>query len=183
MSKLARTAGSVAFFLALAAVNRATSPGDERQYYRQLKKPAFAPPGWLFGVAWTGLNALQIWADQKLLSERTAGRTALLWQRGANWVLYNLFSPAFFNLKSPKAGAAVTFAQAANTLLTIAAARSRAPYLAKALLPAAGWLAFASLLAGKIAADNPRPARPAARGGRRRAPARRKAAGLQPPAV
>jgi tryptophan-rich sensory protein len=175
MSSLARIARGAASLGALALVNRVTSPGDEKRYYRRLRLPSYAPPSWLFGVVWTGLNALQIWADQELAADRRLkGRKTLVALRGVNWVLYNLFSPIFFNLKQPKAAAAVSWAQLANTLATIAIARRRAPYLCAALLPAAAWLGFAAVLGSRIAADNPNGAVPA-RAARAASPVRRSA--------
>jgi benzodiazapine receptor len=177
MSILSKTLSGAAVLAALAIINRVTSPGDERQYYRKLKTPPYAPPAWTFGAVWSGLNALQIWADQKLIADRrTPARAALFGLRGVNWALYNLFSPAFFNLKSPRAGAAVSWSQLANTLVTIALARRNAPYMARALLPTAAWLGFAAVLGNRIAVDNPdavlsmaaRTASPAKRSSRRR---------------
>jgi tryptophan-rich sensory protein len=74
-----------------------------------------------------------------------------------NWLLYALFQPAFFRARSPVLGATVTVAQLVNTLATVFAARKSAPGVAAALTPLAGWLAFASTVAGWIAAKNPDP--------------------------
>lgn len=157
MSNLARIARGAAYMGALALINRVTSPGDERRYYQRLKRPGYAPPGWLFGIIWSGLNTLQIWADQKLAADRLVkGREKLVALRGVNWLLYNIFSPVFFNLKQPRAAAAVSWGQLANTVATIVLARKRAPYLVTALLPAAARLGFAAVLGSRIAADNPR---------------------------
>ena len=149
---------AAAFFVGLTLVAQITSNKSDRGYYRDLKRPGFAPPAWVFPVAWTALNLLQVWADARLVNDREIkGRNTLLGLRGVNWLLYALFNPAFFRARSPVLGEAVTVAQALNTFATIFTARRSAPGVAAALTPLAGWLTFASTVAGWMAVKNPDP--------------------------
>ena len=149
---------AVAFLAGLTLMAQLTSRPSDRRFYRDLRRPGFAPPGWVFPVAWTGLNLLQVWADMRLVNRRgIEGRNRLLGLRGVNWVLYALFTPAFFRARSPMLGEAVTVAQALNTFATIFSARRSAPEVAMALTPLAGWLTFASTVAGWMAVKNPDP--------------------------
>ena len=149
---------AAAFFVGLTLVAQLTSNRSDRRYYRDLKRPGFAPPAWVFPVAWTGLNLMQVWADARLVNGKDIeGRRTLLALRGVNWLLYALFNPAFFRARSPVLGEAVTVAQMLNTFATIFTARRSAPGVALALTPMAGWLTFASTLAGWMAVKNPDP--------------------------
>ena len=149
---------AAAFLAGLTLMATLTSRRGDRRFYQELRRPGFAPPGWVFPLAWTALNGLQVWADARLLNGRAIeNRNTLLGLRGVNWLLYALFTPAFFRARSPMLGEAVTVAQAVNTFATIFSARRSAPEVAAALTPLAGWLTFASTVAGWIAVKNPDP--------------------------
>lgn len=82
----------------------------DKVYYRQQKRPAFAPPSWAFGPAWT-LNAISlIWGGLRVLNmpRRTEGRRPFLALQTAFWLLYVAFTPLYFGLRSPILGALVT---------------------------------------------------------------------------
>ena len=149
---------AAAFLAGLVLVGQLSTGRQGRRYYQDLKRPGFAPPAWTLPVVWGGLNALQLWADRRLVNDRgIEGRNTLLGLRGANWALEGLFNPLFFRARSPVLGEAVRVAQTLNTLATIFAARRTAPGVAVALTPLAGWLTFASTVAGWIAVKNPDP--------------------------
>jgi benzodiazapine receptor len=57
-------------------------------WYRDLRKPAWNPPDWIFGPAWTNASSS---ADELLI----------LVLFGINAVLHMLWSPLFFNLRRP----------------------------------------------------------------------------------
>ena len=149
---------AAAFLAGVMLVAHVASRPSDRRFYRELRRPGFAPPAWAFPVAWTALNLLQVWADARLINgKEIEGRNRLLGLRGLNWLLYGLFTPAFFRARSPVLGEAVTVAQALNTFATIFSARRSAPEVAAALTPLAGWLTFASTVAGWMAVKNPDP--------------------------
>lgn len=86
--------------LALGALGGATTPLTP--WYRDLKKPPWQPPNWLFGPAWSlilagaATAAVFAWnaADQD-------GRTDLIIVYAVNALFFVLWSPLFFMAKRP----------------------------------------------------------------------------------
>jgi benzodiazapine receptor len=72
-------------------------------WYRDLRKPAWNPPNWVFGPAWTVILALAGWAGVSAWtnSNSSADRYGILILFGINVVLHMLWSPLFFNLRRP----------------------------------------------------------------------------------
>ncbi|WP_379921403.1 TspO/MBR family protein [Erythrobacter sp. R86502] len=76
---------------------------DIGQWYRDLRKPPWQPPDWLFGPAWTVILALSGWSFYiGLTSAPTPEALNGVWALFiANFVLHFLWSPLFFKLKRP----------------------------------------------------------------------------------
>jgi tryptophan-rich sensory protein len=72
-------------------------------WYRDLRKPSWNPPNWVFGPAWTIILGLAAWAGVLAWTHTAdAGahlRIAALF--AVNIVCHALWSPLFFNLKRP----------------------------------------------------------------------------------
>lgn len=73
------------------------------QWYRDLRKPPWQPPDWLFGPAWTVILGLAGWSFYIALTEAPTPEArglvgALL---GANFVFHLLWSPLFLKFKRP----------------------------------------------------------------------------------
>lgn len=147
---------AAAFMGAISALSALSSSKDARAYWRGLNKSPRTPPAWVFPTVWTGLNVLQLWADLRILNNRDApDRNKVLGLRAVNWVLYALFTPAFFRAKSPVAGEVVTLAEGATAGATLALLAREDPLAAAALVPLTLWTAYASLIGGEIAVANP----------------------------
>jgi tryptophan-rich sensory protein len=126
-----------------------TAPGD---WYAQLKKPPFTPPGWIFGPTWTVLYVL------------IGGTGWWLWQRAhGEWLmklwwtqlaLNFMWSPVFFGLREIGRGLAVILLLLVVILVFIATAWQRHHAAAWLFVPYAAWVAFASVLNGWIFAFN-----------------------------
>lgn len=113
-------------------------------WYAGLVKPAFTPPNWLFGPAWTTLYVLIGIAGARAWTRGGAG----LWfaQMGLNF----LWSPVFFGLQNPGLGLLVILALLA-TILAFIAHRWRQDRVAALLfLPYAAWVSFATALNAAI---------------------------------
>ena len=151
-----KTWHAAAFLAGISAVSALSSSKDARSYWRGLDKPAKAPPAWVFPAVWTGLNLLQVWADLRILNNReTPDRNTLLGLRAVNWLLYALFTPAFFRAKSLVAGEAITLAEGMTAGATVALLARSDPLAAAALTPLTLWIAYASLLGAGLASKNP----------------------------
>lgn len=143
------------FLGAVTAVSLASSRKGDKAYYRKLAKPPKAPPAWVFPVVWSGLNILQLYADLRILNGKGPDRNKLIGLRGLNWLLYGLFTPAFFRARSPKLGEAVTLAEGVTAGATVALLAKRDPLAALALAPLTLWSAYAGMVGGEIAERNP----------------------------
>ena len=117
-------------------------------WYRNLKKPSWQPPDWLFGPAWTVILGLAAWAAV-LAWEGAAdadGRRTVIILYAVNFVGHFLWSPLFFTLRRPDwALVEVVFLWASVLALCI----GLAPYSVLAswlIVPYLAWVSFASLL-------------------------------------
>ena len=144
------------FLAGISALSALSASKDGRAYWRSLNKAPDAPPAWVFPTVWTGMNLLQLWADLRVLNNRDApDRKAILGLRAVNWILYALFTPAFFRAKSPIAAEAITLAEGVTSGATMALLAKQDPLAAAALAPLTLWTAYASLVGAEVASSNP----------------------------
>jgi tryptophan-rich sensory protein len=76
---------------------------DIGPWYRELKKPRWQPPDWLFGPAWTIILGLAGWSFYIALTQAPSPEVRMIVFAlfGANFVLHFLWSPLFFKLRRP----------------------------------------------------------------------------------
>jgi len=120
-------------------------------WYAKLRKPAFTPPGIVFGLVWCGLDTLFAWSGYRLLrAEKSPERACAL----TNWGLTLLGIAAFpwvaFKRKSESEALAVTGAITALTAVTATMSNRVDRKAALLTLPLLGWTLFASLLQEEI---------------------------------
>jgi benzodiazapine receptor len=72
-------------------------------WYRNLKKPSWQPPDWLFGPAWTIILGSAAWAGILAWegAEREVEKLIVVGLFGTNFIFHFLWSPLFFALKRP----------------------------------------------------------------------------------
>ena len=72
-------------------------------WYKNLNKPLWQPPDWLFGPAWTLILGLAAWAAVLAYAGAAddAGRTSVIILYSVNLVFHFIWSPLFFKLKRP----------------------------------------------------------------------------------
>jgi tryptophan-rich sensory protein len=75
------------------------------QWYRDLDKPAWTPPNWLFPVVWAVLYVLMAWAVTRVASIPGNELAIALW--ALQIALNTLWSGVFFGLHRMLAGAAI----------------------------------------------------------------------------
>lgn len=126
-------------------------------WYRQLDKPDWQPPGAAFGPVWTALYASIAWSGGRTLSRATGvdrGRyvaalaTNLALNAGWNWL--------FFGARNPAAGLAGIAALNLSNLSLIRRTVRVDRKAAAALIPYAIWTGFATALNADIVRRNGR---------------------------
>lgn len=144
-------------FTGLAIGGLATGPGVASDWYADLAKAPWTPPGWVFGAAWTVVMLGFTWFMSALWSRSTAGRernTSAGWFVLA-WLLNVGWNPLFFGAQ--QAGAALIEILTLYAVIGLMARRSWsvlgparwgiAPYLM--------WLTVAISLNAYVVAYNP----------------------------
>jgi tryptophan-rich sensory protein len=129
---------------AAPALGSAAGPGE---WYAQLQKPAWNPPGWVFGPVWTTLYTMMavaawlVWRRGGFATQRRA-LVLYLVQLGLN----ALWTPLFFGLRNaPLAFAEILLLWLAilGTLVAFGKAQRAAGLL---LLPYLAWVTLAAAL-------------------------------------
>lgn len=130
-------------------ITRGESGGE---WYRALRKPAWNPPGYVFGPVWTVLYVLMGVASWRAWR---AGATGGLVLYGVQLALNFAWSLLFFRARSPRWALADILALL-GVLAATAASFGRADPVAGLLMaPYLAWVAFATALNAAIVARNP----------------------------
>jgi tryptophan-rich sensory protein len=82
----------------LAAGGLATPIGS---WYRDLRKPPWQPPNWLFGPAWTVILGLAAWSAAIAWQAAPGAHDAIIVLFATNALFHFLWSPLFFALRRP----------------------------------------------------------------------------------
>ena len=146
--------GLLLFFVALVVggglgIGYFTIPGE---WYAQLKKPSFTPPGWLFPLVWTVLYGLIAVAGWRVSRADAGGSPVKLWW--AQLILNFLWPPVFFIGHRTGLAFAVIVILLATILTFIRVVWPSDRIAAWMFVPYAVWVAFASILNGYIFSAN-----------------------------
>ncbi len=142
----------VAAALALATASLGGALTDIGPWYRGLAKPAFQPPDWLFGPAWTLIFALCAVAGAHAWNRAYGShqRRRVLTLFAANAVLNVGWSLLFFHWRRPDwALVEVAFLWVSILALIVVLGR-QAPRVRWLLAPYLAWVSFASVLNAAI---------------------------------
>lgn len=121
-------------------------------WYRNLRKPAWQPPDWLFGPAWTVILGLAAWAFV-LAWRGTADaddRTLLVAAYAANGLFHSLWSPLFFALRRPDWALWETPFLWASVLALAVTLRPMSEFASWLVGPYLAWVSFAWILNWRI---------------------------------
>jgi len=125
------------------------------EFYRELVRPSWAPPGWLFGPVWSalylamGTAAWLVWR-----CDRGGARRRALTAFAIQLVLNAAWTPVFFGLEQITVALGVLLANVAAVVVMIVAF-SRCSKLASWLVaPLLVWVCFAAALNAAIVALN-----------------------------
>ena len=148
---------SLIFFVAVSFAAGATGlifrPGN---WYRQLDKPWWRPPDWLFGPVWTvlyaliGLSGWLVWREAGLF-----GATLPLSVYAVQLILNAAWTPIFFGLHRLGLATAEILVLWASIVATIVLFYPISSTAALLLVPYLAWVSFASVLTFSIWRRNP----------------------------
>jgi tryptophan-rich sensory protein len=129
--------------------------GPDSAWFQSLTAPAIYPPGWVFGVVWTGLfTLLGIAVALVWLAESSRRRRVALGVFVAQMALNVAWTPAFFALEDLALGLVVILALwplVVATLWAVARVDRRAAAL---VVPYLVWVSFAAVLNYRFLALN-----------------------------
>jgi translocator protein len=132
---------------------------DVGPWYRALQKPAWTPPDWLFGPAWTliyalaALSAVEAW---RAAAGSPARRRAIIGLFVANGALNVLWSVLFFAQRRPDwalFGVALLWLSIFSIIVMLGQRPPRRP--AALMVPYLAWVTFAALLNLAVVRMNP----------------------------
>jgi tryptophan-rich sensory protein len=121
---------------------------DVGPWYRDLRKPSWNPPNWLFGPAWTLILGLAAWAGVSawLHAPDPGARALILALYGVNIVLHLAWSPLFFNLRRPDWALIEVPFLWLSILALILGLTPISPLCGYLLAPYLAWVSFAAVL-------------------------------------
>lgn len=133
---------------------------DAGPFYAQLARPAWSPPGWLFGPVWSllyTLMAVAAWLVWRAAPAAPAGPQvgSALALYGAQLAVNALWSWLFFAWQLGAWALADVLLLAALIVATMHAFRRVRPLAAWLLLPYLAWVSFAGLLTLDLWRRNP----------------------------
>lgn len=129
----------------------------EGSWYRQINKPSWNPPGWVFGPVWTTLYILMgiafylVWKSNAPASVKKPAMT--LW--GVQLVLNFFWTLIFFGAQEPGWALVEIIGLWIFILLTILAFARINKTAAILMVPYILWVSFAAVLTGTIWQLNP----------------------------
>ena len=154
-----RQLGGFAFWVgtafAAAAVGGLASV-QSASFYKELIRPSWAPPGWLFGPVWTGLYAMMGVAAWLVWRERGfRGASGALSLFIAQLVLNALWTWIFFVWRRGALASAEIVLLWVLIIATMVAFYRVRPLAAWLLAPYLAWTSFAAVLAFTVWRLNP----------------------------
>lgn len=156
-TELRDTLAAVVACNAVGAIGGAASSRAVQDWLPTLNRPAYQPPGWVFGPVWTVLYTtmgMSITAVRRVRGD-DAGRAHAQRMFAVQLAVNALWSFLFFTRRDPRAAlvdAALIVAAVAMTVRAIWAVHRPAALL---LLPYLAWVSFAFALNADIVRRNP----------------------------
>ncbi len=137
---------------------RKTTRREDDEVYQDLKQPPWAPPAYVFPIAWTvSTIGLALAAQHLLLRPGHKRRTELLTYLGVHTALYSTFPRVYFDERSPVMAAAWTVSDFLVCHLAFYRALGVNGKVAAGLVPVNLWLTLAAPLSLYQAAANDDP--------------------------
>lgn len=90
-------------FAALGLGSYLMGEGPSSDWYQQLNKAPWTPPGWVFGAAWFTIMLCFAFYMARLWEVET-NRNLLVFLFAVQWILNVAWNPVFFNFHQPMGG-------------------------------------------------------------------------------
>ena len=153
--RLAPAAAGWAAAVVVVAVVGGLATDTSSDWYRALDRPAWQPPGAVFGPVWTVLYVLiAVSATLAWRDVRGPRRRLVLGLFAVNLVLNVAWTWIFFQAHAPAVAGVEIVVLLATILALIRLVWPANRIAALALVPYAAWVAFATALTWTIAANN-----------------------------
>jgi tryptophan-rich sensory protein len=146
-------AGAPVLAAAIVGSRSGPTPTQPRTaaWYARLRKPAFTPPGPVFGAAWTALDGLLWYSGYRLLRRPAQpGRNLALGLWGATVLGVGGFSWVLFGRKRPDEALGVTAGMVGTSMALVGTAATVDRPAALASAPLAAWILFATILQEEV---------------------------------
>ncbi len=117
-------------------------------WYRNLNKPTWQPPDWLFGPAWTLILGLAAWAAVVAWNGTTDPvlHRNIIIVYAVNFVFHFAWSPLFFTWKRPDWSLVEVVFLWSSVLAMAIALRPASEFASWLIVPYLIWVSFAALL-------------------------------------
>lgn len=92
-------------FAALAVGGLFTGSGVSSEWYQNLDKAPWTPPGWVFGAAWTFIMICFAFYMGKLWTNGAKHKSLVVRLYGVQWLLNVAWNPVFFLFSERRHGA------------------------------------------------------------------------------
>ena len=117
-------------------------------WYRNLKKPSWQPPDWLFGPAWTVILGIAAWAAVLAWNGApdASTRTGIITLYAVNFVCHLMWSPLFFKLRRPDWALVEVVFLWSSVLALLIGLRPASVLASWLIVPYFVWVSFAALL-------------------------------------
>ena len=148
-----RLIGCIILCLAAGLAGTLISDTGNSDWYRQLAKPSFNPPAWIFAPVWTVLYVLMGMALFLMAQQWPRSRFAIAFFV-TQLILNALWTPVFFGMHKPWGALLVIVLLWGTILATLLLARQFSLAAAWLLAPYLAWASFASVLNFAIAKLN-----------------------------
>ena len=144
--------------LAERSTGNKTDREAQDPFYESLKQTAYAPPGPAFPIVWAVNNTARVSGLIRVLNKPvgTPGRETYLFLQGTSLLNYASFNAAYFGLRSPRLGAAMSVADLGLAVASgyVAFEKLEDPKVAASLSTLAPWLVLASAVSVPVALWN-----------------------------
>ncbi len=138
---------AVVVCFAAAGVGGLVTAPQIPNWYAEIAKPTWTPPGWIFGPVWSLLYFMMAVAAWLVWRDAGFARARLpLILFAIQLTLNSLWSVLFFGLQKPGAAAVEIVLLWGAILATLIAFWKRSPWAGVLLLPYLAWVSFAAVL-------------------------------------